>query len=70
MYTFTDTVGFVRHLPHDIVEAFRSTLEEVADADLLLHVVDGSHPDPMAQIQAVREVLARDRRRRTSRRSS
>jgi GTPase len=57
VYTFTDTVGFVRHLPHDIVEAFRSTLEEVADADLLLHVVDGSHPDPMAQIQAVREVL-------------
>jgi GTP-binding protein HflX len=58
VYTFTDTVGFVRHLPHDIVEAFRSTLEEVADADLLLHVVDGSHPDPLAQIQAVREVLA------------
>ncbi|GAB2612023.1 GTPase HflX [Kribbella endophytica] len=57
VYTFTDTVGFVRHLPHDIVEAFRSTLEEVADADLLLHVVDGSHPDPMAQIHAVREVL-------------
>ncbi|GAA0963120.1 GTPase HflX [Kribbella koreensis] len=58
VYTFTDTVGFVRHLPHDIVEAFRSTLEEVADADLLLHVVDGSHPDPIAQINAVREVLA------------
>ena len=58
VYTFTDTVGFVRHLPHDIVEAFRSTLEEVADADLLLHVVDGSHPDPMAQIATVREVLA------------
>ncbi|MFK4089264.1 GTPase HflX [Kribbella sp. NPDC020789] len=57
VYTLTDTVGFVRHLPHDIVEAFRSTLEEVADADLLLHVVDGSHPDPLAQIQAVREVL-------------
>jgi GTP-binding protein HflX len=57
VYTFTDTVGFVRHLPHDIVEAFRSTLEEVADADLLLHVVDGSHPDPLGQIQAVREVL-------------
>jgi GTP-binding protein HflX len=57
VYTFTDTVGFVRHLPHDIVEAFRSTLEEVADADLLLHVVDGSHPDPIAQINAVREVL-------------
>ncbi|HEY3562608.1 MAG TPA: GTPase HflX [Kribbella sp.] len=58
IFTLTDTVGFVRHLPHDIVEAFRSTLEEVADADLLLHVVDGSHPDPFAQIQAVREVLA------------
>jgi GTP-binding protein HflX len=58
VYTLTDTVGFVRHLPHDIVEAFRSTLEEVTDADLLLHVVDGSHPDPLAQIQAVREVLA------------
>jgi GTPase len=58
IFTLTDTVGFVRHLPHDIVEAFRSTLEEVADADLLLHVVDGSHPDPISQIQAVREVLA------------
>src|SRR4051812_7368141 len=58
VYTMSDTVGFVRHLPHQLVEAFRSTLEEVADADLLLHVVDGSHPDPMAQIQAVREVLA------------
>ncbi len=57
VYTLTDTVGFVRHLPHDIVEAFRSTLEEVADADLLLHVVDGSHPDPLSQIHAVREVL-------------
>ncbi|TDD47960.1 GTPase HflX [Kribbella antibiotica] len=57
VFTLTDTVGFVRHLPHDIVEAFRSTLEEVADADLLLHVVDGSHPDPLSQIHAVREVL-------------
>ncbi len=57
-YTLTDTVGFVRHLPHQLVEAFRSTLEEVAEADLLIHVVDGSHPDPMAQIAAVREVLA------------
>ncbi|SNQ49053.1 GTPase HflX [Frankia canadensis] len=56
-FTLTDTVGFVRHLPHQIVEAFRSTLEEVADADLLLHVVDGSAPDPAAQISAVREVL-------------
>ena len=58
VYTMSDTVGFVRHLPHQLVEAFRSTLEEVADADLLLHVVDGSHPDPEGQIAAVREVLA------------
>ena len=54
----TDTVGFVRHLPHQLVEAFRSTLEEVADSDLVLHVVDGSHPDPEGQLAAVREVLA------------
>ncbi|MGI8645783.1 MAG: GTPase HflX [Nocardioides sp.] len=58
VYTMTDTVGFVRHLPHQIIEAFRSTLEEVADADLVLHVVDGSHPDPEGQIAAVREVFA------------
>ena len=58
LYTLTDTVGFVRQLPHQLVEAFRSTLEEVADADLLLHVVDGSHPDPEGQISAVRAVLA------------
>jgi len=56
-YTLTDTVGFVRHLPHDLVEAFRSTLEESVLADLLLHVVDGSDPDPQGQIEAVREVL-------------
>ncbi len=56
--TLTDTVGFVRHLPHQLVEAFRSTLEEVADADLILHVVDGSDADPRAQIAAVRAVLA------------
>ncbi len=56
-YTVSDTVGFVRHLPHQLIEAFRSTLEEVADADLLLHVVDGAHPDPEGQIAAVREVL-------------
>src|ERR1039457_4777800 len=55
--TLTDTVGFVRHLPHQLVDAFRSTLEEVADADLILHVVDGSDADPRAQIAAVREVL-------------
>ena len=57
-YTLADTVGFVRHLPHQLVEAFRSTLEEVADADLILHVVDGSDADPEAQLAAVREVLA------------
>jgi GTP-binding protein HflX len=54
----SDTVGFVRKLPHQLVEAFRSTLEEVGDADLLLHVVDGSSPDPQGQIDAVRTVLA------------
>ncbi len=58
VYTLSDTVGFVRHLPHQLVEAFRSTLEEVADADLVVHVVDGSHADPEGQLTAVREVLA------------
>ena len=57
-YTLADTVGFVRSLPTQLVEAFRSTLEEVGDADLLLHVVDGSHPDPEGQITAVRSVLS------------
>src|SRR6476619_5308488 len=57
-YTLADTVGFVRDLPTQLVEAFRSTLEEVGDSDLLLHVVDGSHPDPEGQISAVRGVLA------------
>lgn len=56
--TLADTVGFVRHLPHQLVEAFRSTLEEVAQADLILHIVDGSDEDPEGQIEAVREVLA------------
>ena len=56
--TLTDTVGFVRHLPHQLVDAFRSTLEEVADADLILHVVDGSDADPRSQLAAVREVLS------------
>jgi GTP-binding protein HflX len=56
--TLTDTVGFVRHLPHQLVDAFRSTLEEVLDADLILHVVDGSDADPGRQIRAVREILA------------
>jgi GTP-binding protein HflX len=58
VFTFTDTVGFVRHLPHQLVEAFKSTLEEVAEADLILHIVDGSHVDPFGQIAAVREVFA------------
>lgn len=58
IYTLTDTVGFVRHLPHQLVDAFKSTLEEVTDADLIVHVVDGSHPDPFEQIRAVREVFA------------
>ncbi len=58
VYTLTDTVGFVRHLPHDLVEAFASTLEESTYADLLVHVVDGSDPDPIGQVNAVRAVLA------------
>ncbi|MGD9430283.1 GTPase HflX [Arthrobacter russicus] len=57
-FTLADTVGFVRSLPTQLVEAFRSTLEEVADADLILHVVDVAHPDPEGQIAAVRQVLA------------
>jgi GTP-binding protein HflX len=57
-YTLADTVGFVRHLPTQLIEAFRSTLEEVGDADLILHVVDASDADPEAQIRAVREVLS------------
>src|SRR6187200_2331070 len=58
VYTLTDTVGFVRHLPHDLVEAFASTLEESTYANLLVHVVDGSDPDPIGQVNAVRAVLA------------
>ena len=57
-FTLTDTVGFVRHLPHQLVDSFRSTLEEAADADLILHVVDGSDADPQSQLAAVRSVLA------------
>src|SRR5690242_10753912 len=56
-FVLTDTVGFVRHLPTQLVEAFRSTLEEVVDADLLVHVVDGSDAHPLAQIDAVRQVI-------------
>jgi GTP-binding protein HflX len=58
VYTLSDTVGFVRHLPHQLVEAFRSTLEEVVEADLVVHVVDASDRDPEGQLRAVREVLA------------
>jgi GTP-binding protein HflX len=57
IYTLTDTVGFVRHLPHQLVDAFKSTLEEVSGADLIVHVVDGSHTDPFEQIRAVRQVI-------------
>ncbi|MEU8629293.1 GTPase HflX [Streptomyces sp. NPDC048669] len=57
IYTLADTVGFVRHLPHHLVEAFRSTMEEVAESDLIVHVVDGSHPVPEEQLAAVREVI-------------
>ena len=56
-YTLVDTVGFVRNLPHQLVEAFRSTLEEVQDADLIVHVVDASHPDPAQQLKTVRDVI-------------
>lgn len=55
---FTDTVGFVRHLPTSLVEAFKSTLEEVVEADLMLHVVDGSDPFPLKQIEAVNTVIS------------
>lgn len=57
-YTLTDTVGFVRNLPHQLVEAFRSTLEEVGAADLILHVVDAANPDPAGQLATVRQVIA------------
>jgi GTP-binding protein HflX len=57
-YTLSDTVGFVKHLPHDLIDAFKSTLEEVSGADVIVHVVDGSHSDPLGQIKAVRGVIA------------
>lgn len=57
-YTIADTVGFVRSLPHQLVEAFRSTLEEISHADLILHVVDATDPDPLGQIATVRQVIA------------
>jgi GTP-binding protein HflX len=56
-YTLADTVGFVRNLPHQLVEAFRSTLEEIEGSDLVVHVVDASHPDPASQIATVRDVI-------------
>jgi GTP-binding protein HflX len=58
IFTYTDTVGFVRHLPHQLIDAFKSTLEEVSGADVIVHLVDGSHADPFEQIRAVREVFA------------
>lgn len=58
LYMYVDTVGFVRRLPTQLIEAFKSTLEEVADSELIVHVVDGSHPDPFGQIEAVNSVLA------------
>jgi GTP-binding protein HflX len=57
-YTIADTVGFVRQLPHQLVEAFRSTLEEIGSADLIVHVVDAGDPDPLGQIRTVRGVIA------------
>lgn len=57
-FTYSDTVGFVRNLPHQLVEAFRSTFEEVAQSDVILHVVDASHPEPEAQLRTVRDVIA------------
>ncbi len=57
VYTLSDTVGFVRHLPHQLIDAFKSTLEEVSESDLIVHVVDGSHADPFEQIRAVRLVI-------------
>lgn len=57
-YTISDTVGFVRNLPHQLVEAFRSTIEEISNSDLIVHVVDASNPDPAGQIQTVRNVFS------------
>jgi GTP-binding protein HflX len=57
VFTLADTVGFVRNLPHQLVEAFRSTLEEVGNSDVIVHVVDAAHPDPAAQLATVRDVI-------------
>ncbi|WP_240523363.1 GTPase HflX [Polaromonas sp. AER18D-145] len=56
--SLSDTVGFIRDLPHGLVDAFAATLQEAADADLLLHVVDGANPDHLEQIEQVQRVLA------------
>ena len=57
-YTLSDTVGFIDELPHELVEAFRSTLEEVEYADVIVHVVDASHHNPVQQVATVHEVIA------------
>jgi GTP-binding protein HflX len=57
-FLLTDTVGFIQKLPTQLVAAFRATLEELAEADLLLHVVDITHPDAAEQAQTVEETLA------------
>ena len=56
--SLSDTVGFIRDLPHGLIDAFQATLQEAAEADLLLHVVDGSNPDYLEQIEQVQRVLA------------
>lgn len=56
--SLSDTVGFIRDLPHGLIDAFAATLQEAADADLLLHVVDGSNPDYLEQIEQVQRVLS------------
>ena len=56
--SLSDTVGFIRDLPHGLVDAFAATLQEAADADLLIHVVDGANPDHLEQIEQVQRVLA------------
>lgn len=57
---FTDTVGFIKDLPPNLIAAFRATLEEVKEADILLHVVDGSHPKMVEQIRSVNKILQED----------
>ncbi len=56
-FLLSDTVGFIRKLPHDLVESFKSTLDEVRESDLLLHVVDISHPGFEEQINVVNQTL-------------